>query len=325
MTLGADEPVGEKCFSLDVGAIQQMVDGTFANNGFLLKTTNELNDLYRFCSSSCTIASQRPKLTITYTTATPTPVIYTPTPTATLTPYVLPSGSVNQNPSSTWIIPIMGQSNASGRGENKVQVSDPNVLMFGNDYIYRVAIEPSDIHTNQVDQVSMDTNAGYGFATTLAKIIQDANPDKTVVIVQCAKGGSALREWQRSYADDTLYGSCMKRIRATLGNVVMVAFSQGETDAQNYADAIIWEWQFVQIVNALRADIGNVPVVYTQLGAYNGSETFPYWNIVKQQQAMVNISCVSMVVTDDLPMAFPHYTTSGYDVIGQRMAQAVCH
>lgn len=321
------EANGEKCFFLSAVSIQQMVDGTFVNNGFLIKADGELNNLYRFCSSSCSVSSQRPKLVITYIsgTGTATPeytatVMSTPTVTATFTPIVPVSNSINSNPSNTWVIPIIGQSNASGRGENKSQVIDPNVLMFGNDYLYRYALEPSDSPMNQVDAVSLDANAGYGFATTLAKEIQDANPSKVVVVVQCSKGATSMGDWQRSYADDTLYGSCLKRIRATLGEVVLIAISQGETDAINYSDAYTWDWKFSQLVNALRADIGVVPIIFTQLPEHADDANYPYWNTVRQKQAAFSMYCVEMVETVGLSMIFPHFTTSSYESIGNNIA-----
>ena len=77
------EANGEKQWTLTASAIQEMVAGTFANNGFMVKADTETNDLYRFWSSDYTTAAERPKLVIDYTTgATNTP---TATDTATNT------------------------------------------------------------------------------------------------------------------------------------------------------------------------------------------------------------------------------------------------
>ena len=307
MTLGADEPVGEKCFSLDVGAIQQMVDGTFANNGFLLKTTNELNDLYRFCSSSCAIANQRPKLTILYNYPLVTPMPYTP-----------PSNSINLNPGNTLVIPIMGQSNASGRGQIVSRSLNSSVLIFGNDYRYRVAIEPSDNSNGQVDLVSADTEAAYGFATELGKLIQSENPDKIIVLVPCAMGSTSIKNWQPAYADDTLYGSCLKRVKAAQGQVIMIAFAQCESDAINYSDAVTWDYYFKNLVNQIRIDYGEMPVVFMQIGEHVNTLSFPFWDIVREHQESIDLPCVAMVSTNGIAMDFPHFYTTGYDEIANR-------
>ena len=43
--------------------------------------------------------------------------------------------------------------------------------------------------------------------------------------------------------DDTLYGSCLK-IKAAQGQIIMIAFAQGENDAINYSDAVTWDYYF---------------------------------------------------------------------------------
>ena len=55
--------------------IQEMLDGTFTNHGFLLATNAELNDRFDFKTSDVgsSLASQRPKLVIQYTSATNPP------------------------------------------------------------------------------------------------------------------------------------------------------------------------------------------------------------------------------------------------------------
>ena len=92
------EANGEKQWTLTASAIQEMVAGTFANNGFMVKADTETNDMYQFRSSDWTTAGERPKLVIDYTvpTNTPTPTntatpTDTATPTATATPTETPT------------------------------------------------------------------------------------------------------------------------------------------------------------------------------------------------------------------------------------------
>jgi hypothetical protein len=50
---------------------------------------------------------------------------------------------------------LAGQSNMSGRGDVPAnQVADPLIFVFGNDYRWRVALEPIDSSEGQVDEVS---------------------------------------------------------------------------------------------------------------------------------------------------------------------------
>lgn len=67
----ATETVNEyKDFPLTASAVQAMIDGSFTNNGFLLKVDTENNDGYYFSSSEA--PSNTPKLVITYDLPTTT-------------------------------------------------------------------------------------------------------------------------------------------------------------------------------------------------------------------------------------------------------------
>lgn len=68
--MSATEAVNEwKDFNLTPSAIQEIVSGAFANNGFLLKADTEENDGYQFAGIRYATASLRPKLVVTYTTS----------------------------------------------------------------------------------------------------------------------------------------------------------------------------------------------------------------------------------------------------------------
>ena len=93
----------EKQISLNASKIQEMRNGTFTNNGFILVTETENNDRFDYKTSDHATSSQWPKLVIQYTLppATNTPT-FTPTftPTATATPS--PTGTMSQTPTSTF-------------------------------------------------------------------------------------------------------------------------------------------------------------------------------------------------------------------------------
>jgi hypothetical protein len=63
----ANEAIGvEKQISLTSAQIQEMVNGTFINHGFIIVADTELNDRFNYKSSDASNASQRPKLVIQY-------------------------------------------------------------------------------------------------------------------------------------------------------------------------------------------------------------------------------------------------------------------
>ena len=56
----------EKTFTLTAAKVREWIDGTFTNNGLLIKADTELNEGYLMHSSSSATAGYRPKLVIEY-------------------------------------------------------------------------------------------------------------------------------------------------------------------------------------------------------------------------------------------------------------------
>ena len=68
MQILASEPIGvQKQISLSPAKVQELVNGIFANNGFLLAMDTELNDRFNYKSSDTSTAANRPMLVIQYT------------------------------------------------------------------------------------------------------------------------------------------------------------------------------------------------------------------------------------------------------------------
>jgi len=57
----------EKQISLTPAQIQELIDGTFTNHGFIIVADTELNDGFTYRTSDHATTSQRPKLVIQYT------------------------------------------------------------------------------------------------------------------------------------------------------------------------------------------------------------------------------------------------------------------
>lgn len=64
----AAEANGEKQWTLTASKIEEMYDGAFTNNGFMIKNDTEANDAHEFRSSDSGTAGERPKLVIITTT-----------------------------------------------------------------------------------------------------------------------------------------------------------------------------------------------------------------------------------------------------------------
>jgi hypothetical protein len=61
----------EKQIPLDPAKVQEWLNGSFANNGFILTTTSELNDRFNYKTSDTSTSAQRPKLVIQYSAPSP--------------------------------------------------------------------------------------------------------------------------------------------------------------------------------------------------------------------------------------------------------------
>jgi hypothetical protein len=230
---------------------------------------------------------------------------------------------------------LVGQSNMVGNAAvPKNFKTSANIFTFGNDYRWQVGQEPVDDATGQVDIVSEDLKAGFGPAFTFAKtlVLQDSN--QLIGLIPCAKDGSSITDWQQNISDQSLYGSCIKRVRAAsaMGTVSGILFFQGEADTIDprlfpalQPDAEGWAEKFALFAYNFRQDLGNpnLPLVYAQLGQPSDLEGLPNWALVQDQQKNIQIPNGTLIETNDLPMAGIHFTTESYQVIGQRFADAM--
>ena len=208
-----------------------------------------------------------------------------------------------------------------------------HVYTFGNDYHWKIAAGPVDDPTNQVDLVSKDVVRGYGPGKAFARKLLQARPDISIGLIPCTMAASKISEWQRDLSDHTLYGSCLKRVRAasTMGTLAGVLFMQGEADSiasglskLTPVSPDTWAAQFTRFVIDWRHDVGNdrLPVLFAQLGINARVTKFPNWDKVKSQQASVRLARSAMVKTDDIPTEKATYTTNKLRMIGERLAQA---
>jgi hypothetical protein len=211
---------------------------------------------------------------------------------------------------------------------------DPRVYVFGNDYHWRFAGEPVDNPYNQVDRVSMDKDALFGPSMAFALATLDHAPQTVIGLIPCAKSSSTIIQWQRNLSDHSLYGSCLKRIRAAsqMGQISGILFFQGEADAidpakypELEANPANWSELFTSFVLDIREDLNkpDLPVIFAQIGSTTATEAFTHWEVVKEQQASTHLSMTAMITTDDLPLLDGlHFTRESYQNIGERFSEA---
>jgi lysophospholipase L1-like esterase len=230
---------------------------------------------------------------------------------------------------------LAGQSNMSGYAPLAPgQAPHPRAFLFANDYRWRPALEPTDGSTGQVDRVSLDRGTGTSPGLAFAEALLAARPELAVGLVPCAKGASTIEEWRRGLGDDTLYGSCLKRMgaAATMGDVAGILFFQGESDAidpERSAGRVLsaadYSVRLTRLVHDLRSDLGRprLPVVFAQIGGTTMPERYVNWRLVQEQQASVRLPCVAMITTSDLTLRDNvHFTAQSYQEIGRRFARA---
>ena len=90
----------EKQIVLTPSKIQELVNGTFINNGFIIVADTELNDRFNYNTSDASVAAQRPKLVIQYLVGTPTNTA-TVTPSSTPTSTYTPTATFTHTPTAT--------------------------------------------------------------------------------------------------------------------------------------------------------------------------------------------------------------------------------
>lgn len=230
---------------------------------------------------------------------------------------------------------LAGQSNMVGWSPiPEGEPTDPRIYLFGKDYRWRIANHPIEDASNQVDLVSENRLAAFGPTMEFAFASLQGHSELVIGLIPCAKNSSGIVQWQRDLSDQTLYGSCLKRVRAAspMGQVAGILFFQGETDALDpiqYPDPpphpSEWSELFTAFITDLRSDLNqaDLPVVFAQIGTTWSPEAFPNWEIVREQQASIQLPMTTMITTDDLPLLDGlHFTSDSYRIIGRRFAEA---
>jgi hypothetical protein len=230
---------------------------------------------------------------------------------------------------------LAGQSNMSGRGKvpEFLKKTNPRIFVFGNDYQWKIAEEPIDSPAGQIDHVSEDLDAGFSPAMSFAERLLESDANMVIGLIPCAKNSTSISAWQQDTKVSTLYGSCLNRIRqaAKMGVPAGLLFYQGETDStdpllnptKGISDPKQWAQLFGKMVQDWRSDLSSptLAVVFAQLAANSDPKYFINWEVIKEQQASVNLPYCRMIKTEDLTVVDGvHLSIEGYQETGKRFA-----
>ncbi|MBN1673812.1 MAG: hypothetical protein JXR37_22380 [Kiritimatiellae bacterium] len=180
----------------------------------------------------------------------------------------------------------------------------------------------------------------FGPEATFAQAISHAFPDRRIVLVKHAKGGTSLLawapDWDPEVADRTknrdagpLYAPLMALVKKAVGDRDVeygaVLWMQGERDAGFPAAAKEYGRHFAALIARFRKDLNapDLPFIYGQVNpppAYKGRDA------VRAAQAATEeaISHTKMVQTDGLSKWQDnlHYDSEGQLELGRRFAKA---
>lgn len=229
---------------------------------------------------------------------------------------VAPACDAKPKPSPTLVFVMAGQSNMSGRGQPiPAEKPDPRLLTLNARGRLVAAVDPLG---DQGDPASPD--AGVGAAVTFGKSV--VAHGFRVILVMCAKGSTSMRDWQPG---QPLYQSCLSRAQKAhrYGRFGGLIVMQGESDALNDPDTKAWPARFTAFVDGMRSTLGDVPVVYGQIGEIR-IDWFPWRDEVQDLQASVQLPCTSMVAARDLPVGPDqiHFSVVGAQELGRRLGAA---
>lgn len=214
---------------------------------------------------------------------------------------------------AAWVFVLAGQSNMAGRGlPVPAENPDPRIMEYTHHGRLVAARDP------------LNNEQGVGPGIPFARALLAEHPGRRVVLVQCSKGATALRQWMR---DEWLFQRCahLTRRAARFGVLRGVLFAQGESDAENGRVARRWAIRYRRFARDFRAAVHapRLPFVHTVLGRTTEPRRFYAWRAVQAQQRAVRVPRDTAVTTRDLPLQDNvHFTVSGYETLGARFAAA---
>jgi len=217
---------------------------------------------------------------------------------------------------------LIGQSNMAGRGvvEEQDKVPFPRVFTLTKEETWVPAVEP--IHFDRPDRL------GTGLGRTFGRVLAEAAPNAKIGLIPAAMGGSALDEWKPG---GKLYTDAVRRAKAGMknGRLRGILWHQGEADSNKLELARSYQERWLAVMKALRAELGDVPIVVGELGQFvygREKNEYPMARLINEQLAMlaVNGSRVAFVSSGGLKDKGDvlHFDSASLREFGRRYAHA---
>ena len=237
----------------------------------------------------------------------------------------------------------IGQSNMSGYGGPVVTPAGDLAAIYSNDHAWTHLADPYD-RGGAVTEVDYDFGTSASMLPSLANTLADFFPGLPIGIVPAAKGSSPLdcavgdpfcwghRNPANPADRSNLYGNSIAKAREA-GGVEVIVMHQGETDATNMTSGAQYKADLANLAASYRADLGNLPLFMCQLGR----STTPVDQKNRTDDTMQPIR-VAQHDSDNPPSVYlaataidvdvdatDHYTKTGYDKLGPRIAGAIAY
>lgn len=230
---------------------------------------------------------------------------------------------------------MIGQSNCAGRGyliECDTTDIIPGVWLLNAEGLPEPAKAPFNRYSNIRKDLSMQM---IGPAVGFAPMIREKT-GRNILIIQNAKGGSGLWEWQNedSSAVTFLDSTLMRAVPALkYGKLKGIVWHQGETDTSNGTAGDIYVSRFSKMIARLREALGvgtEVPVIVGELGQWEWEkkELIDAFNDVTLPRLTEAVHNCHKVESEGLECrssdhSDPHFSRASNIELGRRYAEAM--
>ncbi|MFT7772691.1 sialate O-acetylesterase [Roseateles sp.] len=218
---------------------------------------------------------------------------------------------------------LMGQSNMAGRDTRDLaaQVDDPRILALTADGRWAVARDPIHAKTGRAEP-------GVGPGIAFARELLGEDRTRAVGLIPTAVGGTPLRRWVKG---GDLYEQALSRAReaSRTGVIRGVLWHQGETDAENPANAASYGARLARMFQDLRQDLGRpeLPIVVGEMGRFTLPARLPEATTVRGAQRHMRAALPNIGFADSTDLGHLgddlHFSADAARELGRRFAHAM--
>ena len=219
---------------------------------------------------------------------------------------------------------LAGQSNMAGMaplgGEPSPQNQGRLMMLVTNTGAWVQAKDPTNAYPN----------TGVGPTLWFADRMAALMPDRTIGIVNCAKGGTYLADWMPDYMTRSLYGNMLWHARQAkaYGTIKGFLWYQGEAETVDRENVLLYTRRMHALFSAIRQDLGipDLPIVFVQLGPGPNDYSRPYWRDIQLRQQYIDDAQpdgIAMVSASDLQTISAtnyHLNQQSQIILGGRLA-----